>query len=345
MKPKFLGLLLVLSLLHGFACDKPPVRVLSPAAGAALTYMPVDLAIDMAPGADPATLAITLNGVDVTGDFSVVVPETGRIVAEAPGFYDPAVLAPGPNTLSIEVEVGGNPAAQERSFTLTGDPYADAVVSFAPGAGAGFGAPADALGGPRGAGPFTGSLDVVSLGQGGTIELSFTDNVVVDGEGVDLTVFENALLEVSASLLSLPPFSEPGRVSVSQDGSTWYTFPCSLDEAFAPYHPGCAGVYPVLADEAAPAGPHASEPTDVPIEDLVGQPVLSFPVPAGSGGDSFDLADLGLSWIRFVRIEAAPFVTSPSGPDNVGFDLDALSAVHSRPFEDANGNGVPDFAE
>jgi hypothetical protein len=345
MKLKFLGILLILSLIHAFACEVKPVRVLSPELGAELTYMPVDLTIDLAAAADPATLLVTLNGVDITGDFDVVVPASGRIVGEAPGFFDPGLLVDGQNDLHVEAEVNGQLQLRDSHFSLTGDPYADAVADFAPGAGSGFGVAADALGGPRGAGPFTGSLDTVSLGTSGTIVLEFADNVVVDGEGVDLTVFENAFLEISASLLSEPPFSEPGRVSVSQDGSTWFVFPCNLDPLEAPYHPGCAGVYPVLAHVEVPSGPHPSEPSDVPIADLVGQPVLSFPTPAGSGGDSFDLALVGLPWVRFVRVESAPFVTSPSGADNVGFDLDAVAAVHSQPFVDENANGIPDFAE
>ncbi|MGH0034704.1 MAG: hypothetical protein ACQGVK_06715 [Myxococcota bacterium] len=335
----------ILAFVHTVACNTPVIRVLWPKADSEHTHMPIDLRVDMAATADTGTLVVRLNGVDVTADFTLSTPPSGRLLAEALGFFDPAVLADGANLLEVEVEVAGELETASSAFALSGDPYADAVAAFSPGAGAGFGVAADALGGPAGAGPFTGSLAVVSLGLGGTIELEFVDNVVVDEEGVDLTVFENALLEVSPGLLSEPPYSEPGRVSVSQDGSTWYAFPCSLDALEAPYHPGCAGVYPVMAHAGVPSGPHASEPSDVPIEDLVGQPVLSFPTPEGSGGDSFDLADLGLDWIRYVRVEAAPFETPPSGPDNVAFDLDAVSAVHSLPFVDENTNGIPDFAE
>jgi hypothetical protein len=327
------------------ACEKPAIRLLAPTPGSEGTFMPVDLQIDLAAAADPATLLVSLNGVDVTADFALSVPETGRIVAEAPGFFDPAVLVEGENALHVEVLVNGVLKQIDPGFTLAGDPYADAALDFDPGPGAGFGLADAAVGGPRGSGPFTGGLDVVSLGLGGRIELEFVDNVVVDGPGPDLTVFENAFLEISAGLLTLPPYSEPGRVSVSQDGVAWVSFPCALDALEAPYHPGCAGVVPVLAHVDQPAGPHPSEPTDVPVEDWVGQPVLSFATPAGSGGDSFDLADLGLAWVRFVRVEAAPFETPPSGADNVGFDLDAVSAIHSRPFVDGNGNGIPDFAE
>ena len=54
---------------------------------------------------------------------------------------------------------------------------------------------------------------------------------------------------------------------------------------------------------------------------------------------------MGLGWARYVRIEAADHVSGPFGPDNAGFDLDAVSAVNSLPATDANGNGIPDAVE
>ncbi len=72
---------------------------------------------------------------------------------------------------------------------------------------------------------------------------------------------------------------------------------------------------------------------------------LSLPVVGGAGGDAFDLSDVGLSWARYVRIEAAGFIDGPDGPDNAGFDLDALAAVHSVPATDADENGIPDAVE
>ena len=58
-----------------------------------------------------------------------------------------------------------------------------------------------------------------------------------------------------------------GTVGVSQDGIVWIDFPCALSAGEAPiFHPGCAGVYPVLSN-SNPAFPHASIPTSVPIGD------------------------------------------------------------------------------
>jgi hypothetical protein len=307
--------------------------------------MPLAISLDMADGVNPATLQVTLNGTDITGSFSIFDPPEGRTLAELVDFWDPAVVLEGENALAVSVNVSGVPLTRDRVFHTEGDPYADVVDDFVAGSGAGYGQQSWVLGAPRGAGVFQGSLDVLSLGLGGVVVLEFVDNVAVDGPGVDFTVFENSFLGVSAGLLSEPPFSEPGRVAVSQDGSSWTSFGCDLDPGQAPYHAGCAGVYPVLSDDGDPATPHASIPTETPIQDLVGLDVIEFPYPDGSGGDSFDLADLGLGWIRFVRIEAAGFVDGPTGPDNAGFDLDAVAAVNSAPATDANGNGIPDAVE
>jgi hypothetical protein len=126
---------------------------------------------------------------------------------------------------------------------------------------------------------------------------------------------------------------EPGRVSVSQDGSTWYPFGCALAvEEEVNLHPGCAGIYPVFANALDATTPHGSIPTSTPIEDLFGLDIFAFPTPEGSGGDSFDLADVGLEWAAFVKIEAASFLSGPSGgTSNAGFDLDGVAAVHSEP--------------
>ena len=44
---------------------------------------------------------------------------------------------------------------------------------------------------PVGGGTDHGSTDVVSLGSGGSIVVSFAPNAIVDGPGADFIVFEN----------------------------------------------------------------------------------------------------------------------------------------------------------
>ena len=177
------------------------------------------------------------------------------------------------------------------------DPFADAVVSFTPGDYAGFGEslyPDIVLGPPQGGGAGGGSTDVLSLGDGGEIVLEFTDMVAVDGPGVDLLVFEN-------------PFTgwyETGFVAVSEDGATWFEFPCDpFDDAN--HYPGCSGVEPVLSSTA-----NGIDATD----------------PAVAGGDAYDLADVGLVTARYVRVRdsGANVYTGTSG----GYDLDAIAVVN-----------------
>lgn len=179
----------------------------------------------------------------------------------------------------------------------TTDPFADAVVSFTPGEGAGYGQdslPGVVLGPPHGTWAGTPSLDVLSLGNGGAIVLELIDVTAVDGPGPDLLVFENAM----------PGWPETARVGASVDGAAFTDWPCAADDA-ANGFPGCAGVHPVFG------GPGAADPTD----------------PATAGGEAYDLADIGLSSARFVRIvdTGANSYVGTTG----GFDLDAIAVVNA----------------
>jgi len=225
------------------------------------------------------------------------------------------------------------------------EPFADAVVGYTIGTGGGAmetALPGVVLGPPRGGGAFRGTTDTFSLGLGGSIVLGFTDNVVIDGPGPDLTIFENAFLVHGETTLA--PYAEPGTVSVSADGVHWVAFPCALDAP--PYYPGCAGVYPVFANADDPGAPSPLVPSTTPIADLVGVPFAGFVAPAGSGGDSFDLALVGLHAARFLRIDASQIDARLAGLS--GFDLDAVAAVNSLDtagLPDTDGDGIPDAAD
>jgi len=97
------------------------------------------------------------------------------------------------------------------------DPFADALVRFEPGPGAGFGQVRmpDVLFGPPMGGGTAGSLDVVSLGDQGEAVLEFTDLGLVDGPGADLLVFENAFAG----------WPETRFVPVSDNGEDWAEWP------------------------------------------------------------------------------------------------------------------------
>lgn len=259
---------------------------------------------------------------------------------------------PGPPSASAATStLRASPAALVVAFLLTAllappvapaaGPFPDAVTDFQVGDLGGFQQgllPDIVLGGPRGKGAGNGSVDVFSLGRGGWIVLEFRESIIVDGPGVDFTVFENAFLIPSGTAAG-PPFAEAARVSVSADGVDFVEFPCAIDDGAALY-PGCAGVYPVFANVDDPMAPAATEPTTVPLATLIAAPLPLIP-PPGSGGDSFDLADLHLPGARFVRIVSGPG-SLPNGGGQAGFDLDAIAAIHWRPAADQDGDGVDD---
>ena len=179
--------------------------------------------------------------------------------------------------------------------------FATSVESFTPGPGQDSGQadlPGIVLGPPKGLGDAQGSLDVASLGEGGSITLGFAPSAIVDGPGPDFIVFENPFLITGSD----PPqtFAELGTVEVSDDGQTFQGFPCTASAA--PYG-SCAGVHPVYANPDK----NAIDPTD----------------PAVAGGDAFDLADLGVAHARYVRITDRADLTGT-------FDLDAVSIVHAE---------------
>ncbi|MEZ5984753.1 MAG: OmpA family protein [Hyphomonas sp.] len=88
--------------------------------------------------------------------------------------------------------------------------FADKVVSFAPGekpSKAPFDYPPSALGEPNYRS--TSSADFISIGCDGVLTLQFTDNILVDVEGIDLYIFE------------VGPFVERTELAISQDGANW----------------------------------------------------------------------------------------------------------------------------
>lgn len=171
--------------------------------------------------------------------------------------------------------------------------------SFGPGQSVGQNLfPKPILGPPKGAGCCEGSLDVVSLGNGGSVTVEFAHNAIVDGPGPDFIVFENAFyVNGDESVV----FAELATVAVSEDGSSWTEFPCTATEA--PYG-SCAGQAPVYAGPDAPE----IDPLD----------------PTAAGGDAFDLADVGVERARYVRITDREDQVGQNGV----FDLDAVGIVN-----------------
>jgi hypothetical protein len=150
------------------------------------------------------------------------------------------------------------------------------------------------------------SYDIVCLGNGGQITLTF-DSAISDGEDYDFAVFENAISDT---------FLELAWVEVSSDGTTFYRLPNDSRTAS-----------PV-------AGFGSLDPTN--IDGLAGKYRQGW-------GTPFDLADVGLSEISYVRIidivgdgsaldTGGDVIYDPyPNTGSAGFDLEAVGVIHQIP--------------
>jgi len=238
----------------------------------------------------------------------------------------------------------------------TTDCFPDRIVSFTVGTVSSPPAfdtwePGIVIGPPGNATPTTGSLAVMSLGHGGRITLEFTDNTIVDGPGPDFIVFENPFFCTAVPLSDADPwsvFAEPGIVEVSDDGVDWRMFPYDAqalsqvvslctDKTLARQLIGLMGITPSFTGNwTVPDDPHVFDP-------------LSPGGVSGHGGDAFDLATVGLSRARFVRITDPNLAIGIPGSSE-GLDLDSVVAIHSKPVLgpgeiDSDGDGLSDDAE
>ncbi len=181
----------------------------------------------------------------------------------------------------------------------------DTVFSFTPGTGQNAGQsaqyfPQNIFGIPSRTAnstvPESSPAEICSLGFGGEIIVGFKGHYLYDGPGPDFIIFENVFINP----LTKKMFVEPAVISVSQDGVNYIQFP---------YNPetleGCAGLTPTNGDQ---------NPFD----------------PNLSGGDKFDIADLGLSMISHIKItDISEQIKNNKqhkyyDPIISGFDLDAL---------------------
>jgi hypothetical protein len=210
--------------------------------------------------------------------------------------------------------------------------------------------PGIALGPPGDSLPIQGSTSVASLGNGGAVVLRFTDVVIEDGPGPDFIIFENPFFVGFAPATSQDDyriFAEPGVVEVSADGVSWMAFPfnaqaladslgADIDPAQYESLRGLAGLTPTFTG-------NWTLPDD-PLEfDPAGTGGVS-----GAGGDAFDLATVGLTEARWIRITDAGSQNGPAGAAE-GFDLETVVVVHGRPVtpvtSDRDGDRLPDLAE
>ena len=150
--------------------------------------------------------------------------------------------------------------------------------------------------------------EILSLGLNGKIIVGFKNYEIIDGPGPDFTIFENAFINP----INNKVFCEPAKIAVSSDGINFIEFPfdsLTLD--------GCAGTKPVYGK----ADPFDSEQ---------------------SGGNSFDLSDLGISKVTHIKItDITEMIINNPEHDYYdvtlsGFDLDAVVGLNLEPVS----NGI-----
>ncbi|MCZ7584737.1 MAG: hypothetical protein M5R36_16155 [Deltaproteobacteria bacterium] len=223
--------------------------------------------------------------------------------------------------VTISVEPGGDtvPAScRDENFILQ-------IIDVDFGALAGFGEdeqPDNILGPPAGKGDYASQAsqkELLSLGEGGRITVKMAREIV-DGPGPDFVVFENVLYWGGDPLNA---YTDTALVEVSADGQTWKRFPFDF-VAEGPTGPqglpdtvpenfiGFAGVTPTYAN-CDPNG-------DGDFADMVDPLDLSV-----SGGDPFDLADVGLSNASYVRLIDTGHIERAPGTEVYDDDGDLVS--------------------
>jgi hypothetical protein len=179
------------------------------------------------------------------------------------------------------------------------------------------------------------AFELVSIGGGGRLTLAFDHPVLDEPDnpfGIDVIVYGNAFfnIEGGGSWMNGNPSnttitgvveSEPGLVSVSQDGTNWFplaggpfadTFAPTLGRRFAPGQPVAI---PGMTNAwwGSPTDPTFPLDPSLDAADIAGKTVADAArlFGASSGGTGFDIGSLslpqhpveGVKWFQFIRIE------------------------------------------
>jgi len=206
------------------------------------------------------------------------------------------------------------------------------------------------------------AFEVVTIGNGGRLTVKFNHRVANDKNnpyGIDFIIYGNTtqVIGPGQSWTNENPeevtvgdsaFAEPGVVAVSQNGNDWYYFSSGpFADDFAPtasYE--WDDVNDVWGRELNPTRPIDPNLTAA---DFAGQTVAQMIAAynGSAGGTGFDIAELGLDWIMYVRIEDDP-------ESSVTTEIDAIADVsccgdykHPYPLGDINQDckvNMQDFA-
>lgn len=164
--------------------------------------------------------------------------------------------------------------------------------------------------------PVSSPEDLLSIGLNGEITIGFKNYKIIDKPGIDFIIYENVMW----NRIEKKYFVEPAQVSVSYDGINFIAFP--FDSATLK---GCAGISPTKGK-------------------MVNIDILA------SGGDGFDIADLGLKEIKYIKIkDITEILKDPNhyyhDPTISGFDLDAVVGInHEKIFNSIADNISSHFA-
>ena len=228
---------------------------------------------------------------------------------------------------------------------VAADPWADHVVSYTAGSGAGaFINPAVAIGEPTryindlqfggsAVTPFNAPYlaeNIVTVGNGGSLTVSFDEPVVDDPLnpfGIDLLIFGNAFyfLDFGSGQATGGIVAESGLIEVSANGVDYVALPGVVPDGAFPTlgyldvtesFPANAGA--VASDFTNPVNP-AFNPTGLTITGIIAG------YQGSGGGVGIDLAATGLSAISYVRI--SNLATSGS----VTPEIDAFADVAAVP--------------
>ena len=239
--------------------------------------------------------------------------------------------------------------------SLATDPWADNVVAYDAGEAfdftlnppakvplTGFTMASAALGEParftEGGDPIDVTLgadsmqDVVSIGEGGHLTVSFDEPVEDDPNnpfGVDLLIFGNAFLFDFDFATGTQDgrfdgvFSEDGIVEVSSDGLVFVEVPNVVPDGLFPTRGFQDEAATIPTDFTRPVNPGV-DPVGLTLEDLNAWYGTS------GGGLGIDLADVGLTSITHVRI-SNPLVDDPNQTFSITPEIDAIVDVAAIP--------------
>lgn len=146
--------------------------------------------------------------------------------------------------------------------------------------------------------PASSPNQILSLGLGGEITIGFKNYSIINNAGPDFIIFENVFINSATNKY----FVEPAIVSVSKDGRNYKSFTFDSLSLI-----GCAGIHPTYWNDKSPLK---------------------------SGGDKFDLDNIAMDTINFIKIKdiSKMLLDNPDHPyyDAIinGFDLDAVIGIN-----------------